>query len=98
MEPELARPGPRRQWSSARNNPRGSQQVLPDVGGIDAGDAPATLSPYAKRIIDFLPSLSDLKPSSYGQPELRQIEDALTSLKLAVDGLLRGVKEQLGEN
>ncbi len=74
-----------------------SDPVADFFGGIDVGDAPVSLSPYAKRIIDFLPSLSDLKPTSYGQPELRQIEDALTSLKLAVDGLLRGVKEQLGE-
>ncbi len=67
------------------------------LDGIEVSGGEARLSAYAERIIDFLPSLSDLKPASFTLPELRQIEDALTSLKLAVDGLLRGVKDQLGE-
>ena len=64
---------------------------------IEVGDAPVRLSPIAQRVIDFLPNLSGLDMAHLSHPELRQIEDALTSLKLAVDGLLRNCKEQLGE-
>jgi ParB family chromosome partitioning protein len=64
---------------------------------LDVSDAPVKMSTYAQRIIDFLPALSGLDPARLSRPELRQIEDALTSLKLTVDGLLRGCKEQLGE-
>jgi ParB family transcriptional regulator, chromosome partitioning protein len=67
------------------------------LNGIDIADTPARLSPVAQRIIEFLPHLSGIDPNKLPHPELRQIEDALTSLKLAVDGLLRHCKEQLGE-
>lgn len=67
------------------------------LDSIAVEDAPVRLSPYAQRIIDFLPALSGIDPERLPHGELRQIEDALTSLKLAVDGLLRGCKEALGE-
>ncbi len=66
------------------------------LDSIDVADAPARLSPIAQRIIEFLPNLSGIDPTKIAHPELRQIEDALTSLKLAVDGILRTCKEQLG--
>jgi ParB family chromosome partitioning protein len=64
---------------------------------ITLSDAPARLSPHAQRIIDFLPSLSGLRGANLSHPELRQVQDALTSLKLAVEGLLLQCREQLGE-
>ena len=64
---------------------------------IDAGSGPTRTSPYAQRIINFLPSLSGLDVAAISLPELRQIEDALTSLKLSVEGLLHGCKTRLGE-
>lgn len=64
---------------------------------IEPEDAPARLSSYAQHILDFLPSLSGIEPKRLSPPELRQIEDALTSLQMAVEGLLHSVKEQLGE-
>lgn len=66
------------------------------VDKIELTDAPARLSPYAQRIIDFLPALSGMDLARLPHPELRQIEDALTSLQLAVDGVLRGCRERLG--
>ncbi len=68
------------------------------LDSIDLSDGPATLSPRAQRIIDFLPALSAIEPHKMNHPEVRQMEDALTSLKLTVDGLLRACKKELGEN
>jgi len=64
---------------------------------ITLSDVPARLSPHAQRIIDFLPSLSGLQSANLAHPELRQVQDALTSLKLAVEGLLQHCRERLGE-
>ena len=66
------------------------------LNGIDASGGPARISQYAQGIIDFLPSLSGLEVTMISLPELRQIEDALTSLKLTVEGLLQGCKTRLG--
>lgn len=66
------------------------------LSGIDGGESPARMSPYAQRIIDFLPTLSGLDVTMISLPELRQIEDSLTSLKLTVEGLLQGCKTRLG--
>ncbi len=67
------------------------------LDSIEVAEAPARLSPQAQRIIDLLPALSGIEPQRLTPPELRQVEDALTSLQLAVDGLLRSCKEALGE-
>lgn len=66
------------------------------LNSLDPGSAPNRLSPYAQRIIDFLPSLSGVDITMMPLPELRQMEDALTSLKLTVEGLLQGCKTRLG--
>jgi hypothetical protein len=60
-------------------------------------DVPIRMSPYAQHILDFLPSLSGIDLSKTSLPEVRQIEDALTSLQMAVSGLLHGCRERLGE-
>jgi ParB family transcriptional regulator, chromosome partitioning protein len=62
----------------------------------DTGEAPR-LSRYTQSIVNFLPSLDAIHPSDLQHAEIRQIEDALTSLKLAVDGLLRECRLELGE-
>ncbi len=74
-----------------------TEAFLNDLPDLSDSNAPARLSPYAQRVLDFLPMLSGIETDRLSQPELRQIEDALTSLKLAVDGLLRGCKQALGE-
>ena len=67
------------------------------VADLDLGGGPVRVIPQAQRIIDLLPSLSGLDIARLSHPEIRQMQDALTSLKLAVDGLLRNCKDQLGE-
>jgi len=67
------------------------------LDSIEVEDGPVRLSPHAQRILDFLPALSGIEPHRLTHPELRQIQDALTSLQLAVDGLLRTCKRQLGD-
>ena len=55
------------------------------------------LSAHAQRVLDFLPSLAGIDVSRMSHPELRQMEDALTSLAVAVQGLLRSCRDQMGE-
>lgn len=55
------------------------------------------LSRRAQEVINFLPVLESIRPTELAHPEIRQIEDALSSLKLAVDGLLRECRLELGE-
>ncbi len=54
-------------------------------------------SAHAQRVLDFLPSLAGIDVSRMSHPELRQVEDALTSLAVAVQGLLSNCREHLGE-
>lgn len=61
------------------------------------GEGAPRLSPCAKDILDFLPRIEGIDLARMSHPELRQIEDALTSLKMEIDGLLRSCKERLGE-
>lgn len=64
---------------------------------FDAEEATLSrLSPYAQRILDFLPALSGIEPARLTHAELRQIEDALTSLNLVVEGLLQSCRSELG--
>lgn len=67
-------------------------EELPD----EPAQTPA-LSDHAQRIIAFLPHLDAIRPMELTHPEIRQIQDALTSLKLAVEGLLRECRLELGE-
>ena len=63
----------------------------------DSSAASSRLSPHAQRVLDFLPSLAGIDPAQIAHPEIRQIQDALTSLRMAVDGMLKCCREQLGE-
>lgn len=65
------------------------------LDGIQEGDGSPRPSAHAQRILDFIPALSGMHIERLAHPELRQIEDALTSLKLAIDGMLSGCKQQL---
>lgn len=76
---------------------QGSDPAGDFLNDVEPGDEPTRLSPVARRIIDFLPSITMLELKSLSHAELRQIEDALTSLKLAADGLLRSCKQLLEE-
>ncbi len=67
------------------------------VANLDLSDTHARMSPHAQRVLDFLPSLSGIDTARMAHPELRQMQDSLTSLKIAVDGLLRSCKERLGD-
>jgi len=68
---------------------------------LNTGDAAPggadRLSPHAQRVLDFLPSLAGIETANMTLPELRQLVDALTSLSMAVQGLLHGCRERLGE-
>jgi ParB family chromosome partitioning protein len=71
-------------------------------GGEAEGDdhlaaAGASISAHAQRVVNFLPTLNGIHPTGMPQPEVRQVLDSLTSLKLAVDGLIRECKLELGE-
>ncbi len=57
----------------------------------------ASISGVAARIVGFLPNLNSIYPTKMSQPEIRQVLDALTSMKLSVDGLIRECKMELGE-
>jgi len=63
----------------------------------DSSPASARQSPHAQRVLDFLPSLAGIDPARLAHPEIRQVQDALTSLRMAVEGLLKCCREQLGE-
>ncbi len=67
------------------------------VFGGDAQPQEARLSIYAQRILDFLPSLSGIALNQLSVGEAQQIEDSLTSLKMAVDSLLKSCKDRIGE-
>jgi ParB family chromosome partitioning protein len=72
------------------------RDLEPEEAVVD-GTAVHQMSRHAQTIINFLPSLESIMPAELSQPEIRQIEDSLTSLKLAVDGLLRECRLELGE-
>lgn len=60
-------------------------------------DDPAPTSMYAQQLIEFVGTLDAIRPMEMSHTEVRQVEDALTSVKLAIDGLLRECKLELGE-
>jgi ParB family chromosome partitioning protein len=71
----------------------------PGVVYPDAEETAGTtrLSPTAQRILDFMPSLSGIPLNQMAVSEVSQIQDALTSLKMAVDSLLKSCKDRTGE-
>jgi ParB family transcriptional regulator, chromosome partitioning protein len=75
-----------------------------EKGGEDEPDfVPPPAAPSAQAearvewILGFLVSLEHVHPMEMPHSEVRAVADALTSLKLAVDGLLRECRLELGE-
>ena len=67
----------------------------PFLEDYEEGKEPMRITPSAQKIMDFLPALANVEVRQLPMPEVRQIEDALTSLSLAVDGLLQRCKTRL---
>ncbi len=65
------------------------------LDSIDLEDRPKQINAGAQKVIDLLPALTGLSIERLTHPELRQVEDALTSLQVTVEGLLRTVKQKL---
>jgi ParB family chromosome partitioning protein len=73
------------------------RDLEPDGGVPDVPDAPKRTSTRVQQVIELKPILDAIRPSEMERPDVQQLADALTSLKLAVDGLLRECKLELGE-
>ncbi len=76
-------------------------QFFRDIEPTDAvteeREAPKRISTRAQQVIDLVPVLDAVRPSEMSRPDVHQLTDALTSLKLVVDGLLRECRLELGE-
>jgi ParB family transcriptional regulator, chromosome partitioning protein len=71
-----------------------------EPGGADETEdpaAPRVVNSSAQRIIEFRQTLDFVRPSELQMPDIRQVLDSLTSLKLSVDGLIRECRLELGE-
>ena len=64
--------------------------------GREATTSPSPTTPPSWLTSTRCRKVSGLDVTMISLPELRQIEDALTSLKLTVEGLLTGCKSRLG--
>ena len=63
----------------------------------DQEEGPKRVNVRAQHVLDFLPELDGIRPTDMTRADVQQLVDALTSLKLAVDGLLRECRLELGE-
>ncbi len=72
-----------------------NDDASPFLEDYEDGKEPMRITPSATKIMDFLPALANMELRQLPMPEVRQIEDALTSLSLAVDGLLKRCKSRL---
>ena len=72
-----------------------NDDTSPFLEDYEDGKEPMRITPSATKIMDFLPALANMELRQLPMPEVRQIEDALTSLSLAVDGLLKRCKSRL---
>ncbi len=73
-----------------------AEPSTPDLEEAQTTSTPA-FSAYAQKILDFLPSLTGISLQNRSAAEVRQIEDALTSLQMTVESLLKSCRETLGE-
>lgn len=73
------------------------RETEPTEAVVEEPAAAPRLSHHAQRILDFLPTLDAIRPTDLPRPEVLDLQTALTSLKLAVDGLLRECSLELGE-
>jgi ParB family transcriptional regulator, chromosome partitioning protein len=76
---------------------QGSDPAGDFLDNLEVEDAPVRILPHAQRIIDMLPILNGMELGALSRTDLKQLEDALTSLRVTTDGLLKKVKQNLGE-
>ena len=75
---------------------QGSDPAGDFLANLEVDDAPMRILPHAQRIIDILPILNGMEIGALSRGDLQQLEDALTSLRVTTDGLLKKVKQSLG--
>ena len=75
---------------------QGSDPAGDFLENLEVEDAPMRILPHAQRIIDILPILNGMEIGALSRGDLQQLEDALTSLRVTTDGLLKKVKQSLG--
>ena len=75
---------------------QGSDPAGDFLENLEVDDAPVRILPHAQRIIDILPILNGMDIGALSRNDLQQLEDALTSLRVTTDGLLKKVKQSLG--
>jgi len=73
------------------------RDLEPDTAVAEVPDGPKRVSTRAQQIVELLPILDAVRPAEMERADVQQVTDALTSLKLAVDGLLRECRLELGE-
>lgn len=73
------------------------RDLEPNSAVVELPDGPKRISTRAQQIVDLLPTLEAIRPAEMERPDVHQLTDALTSLKLAVDSLLRECRLELGE-
>ncbi len=75
---------------------QGSDPAGDFLENLEVEDTPMRILPHAQRIIDILPVLNGMEIGALSRGDLQQLEDALTSLRVTTDGLLKKVKQSLG--
>ena len=73
-----------------------------DAAGGDAepplpAAPPAQPSPYADRVAEIASMLEPIRPNTMPHPQVRNLQDALTSVRMVIDALIRECKMELGE-
>jgi ParB family chromosome partitioning protein len=71
-------------------------QGEPQDTAVVSEELASHLSMHAQRILEFLATLDSIRLTHLSHPQIRQIEEALNSLKMAIDSLLRECKRELG--
>ncbi|MCX6360806.1 MAG: ParB/RepB/Spo0J family partition protein [Armatimonadetes bacterium] len=81
--------------------PRRPDTITQDDAPFDidpvAPAAPSAPLSVAQHIVDFIATLDTVRPMDLPRPSVRQLQDALTELRMALDALLRECRLELGE-
>lgn len=72
-------------------------RVAREVADLPFEPDPTGPAATAQRIYGLIEALDAVRPMHLPHPEVRQVQDALSSLKMAVEGLLRECRLELGE-
>ena len=69
-----------------------------DEAPFDTGPAsPSSTLPVAQHVVDFIATLDGVRPMDLARTDVRQLQDALTELRMAIDALLRECRLELGD-